>query len=219
RERPAAARVSRRPPARGHVIGEALLDRQHRIADLEVRISELEAARIAERERADRAADAAPDVSELLRERDALRAQVGRLAEELTATRFQRDRAEERCGLLERQLEAMEKVQRGDGLPPLVPPAAGPVTRSLPKVLIVDDQRDNLMAMKAVLSTLSQELVAVGGGGGAGPGGLEPRNGCHRPGGGAAGGAPLTTTGGGRGGGGGAFGAPPPPAFRLSRRT
>ncbi|MEU3599188.1 response regulator [Streptomyces sp. NPDC006798] len=158
-----ADRISRRSTVRGDVLGEALLDRQHQIADLEVRISELEADRSAERERADRLAEAAPDVSDLLRERDTLQAQVGRLAEELAATRLQRDRAEQRCGLLERQLEAMEKVQRGDGLPPLVP-TAGPVARSLPKVLIVDDQKDNLMAMKAVLSTLDQELVAVSSG-------------------------------------------------------
>lgn len=158
-----ADRMSRRSSVRGDVLGEALLDRQHRIADLEVRISELEAAWSAERERSDRLAEAAPDVSELLREREALQGQVGQLAEELAATRLQRDRAEERCGLLERQLEAMEKVRSGNGLPTLVPPAR-PVGRTLPRVLIVDDQKDNLLAMTAVLATLEQELVAVSSG-------------------------------------------------------
>ncbi|MFE7130391.1 response regulator [Streptomyces sp. NPDC057638] len=157
-----ADRVSRRSSVRGDVLGEALLDRQHRIADLEVRISQLEAEWSAERERADRLAAASPDVSELLRERDTLRNEVGRLTEELVAAEHQRDLAEARCGLLERQLEAIELAQRSAALP-TVPPSA-PAPQGLPKVLVVDDQADNLFAMTAVLSTLDQELVAVSSG-------------------------------------------------------
>ncbi|MEU9607871.1 response regulator [Streptomyces sp. NPDC048057] len=178
-----ADRVSRRQAVRGDVLGEALLDRQHRIADLEVRLRQLEAEWSVERERADRLAAAAPEASDLLRERDELRGEVGRLSEELAATRLQRDRAEERCGLLERQLEAVEGVAATtagpaaavgpagpapgvEGLPTLTPPYAGPLPedRTLPKVLVVDDQPDNLLAMTAVLSTLDQELVAVSSG-------------------------------------------------------
>ncbi|MEO3974777.1 response regulator [Streptomyces sp. CAU 1734] len=164
-----ADRVSRRSSVRGDALGEALLDRRHRIADLEVRLGQLEADWSAERERADRLAEAAPDVSALLRERDRLEGEVGRLSAELLAARRRRDLAEERCELLERQLETMERAQRnaalstaGPGGAATGPSAAGPPR--MPKVLIVDDQADNLLAMSAVLSTLDQELVAAASG-------------------------------------------------------
>ncbi|AEW99295.1 response regulator [Streptantibioticus cattleyicolor] len=153
-----ADRLSRRSTARGDALGDALLDRKHRIADLEVRLNQLEAEWAAERERADRLAAARPDVSGLLRERDTLQAEVARLAAELLAARDQRDAAEERCQLLERQLETVERAQHTAALP--TPRAPGPAQR-MPKVLVVDDQPDNLLAMTAVLSTLDQELVAV----------------------------------------------------------
>ncbi|MFI1016990.1 response regulator [Streptomyces sp. NPDC020965] len=161
-----ADRVSRRSSVRGDVLGDALLERQHRIADLEVRLSQLEAEWSAERERADRLAAASPDVSELLRERDTLRGEVGRISEELVAARWQRDQAEERCGLLERQLETIEQAPRSAVLPTAAEPSApaAPSPQTLPKVLIVDDQPDNLLAMTAVLATLNQELVAVASG-------------------------------------------------------
>ncbi|MGW5676839.1 response regulator [Streptomyces sp. NPDC003860] len=176
-----ADRVSRRQAVRGDVLGEALLARKHRIADLEVRLRQLEAEWSVERERADRLAAAAPEASDLLRERDELRGEVGRLSEELAATRRQRDRAEERCGLLERQLEAVEGVAAPTAAPaaavapavtvesaatvePAPCAAPTPEDRPLPKVLVVDDQPDNLLAMTAVLSTLDQELVAVASG-------------------------------------------------------
>ncbi|MEU5978080.1 response regulator [Streptomyces sp. NPDC047315] len=161
-----ADRVSRRQAVRGDALGEALLDRQHRIADLEVRLRQLEAEWSVERERADRLAAAAPGASDLLRERDELRGEVGRLSEELAATRLQRDRAEQRCGLLERQLEAVEGVTAASAGPAAAVGPVGPLPedRTLPKVLVVDDQPDNLLAMTAVLSTLDQELVAVSSG-------------------------------------------------------
>ncbi|WP_406397087.1 response regulator [Streptomyces uncialis] len=155
-----ADRVSRRSSVRGDVLGDALLDRQHRIADLEVRLSQLEAEWSAERERADRLASAHPDVSELLRERDTLRDEVARLGSELIAAQKQRGEAEDRCELLERQLEAIDRAQRSS-----VPlPGAAPAARGMPKILAVDDQPHNLLAMSAVLATLDQELVAVSSG-------------------------------------------------------
>lgn len=48
-----ADRLSRRSSVRGDVLGDALLDRTHRIADLEVRLNQLEADWSAERKRAD----------------------------------------------------------------------------------------------------------------------------------------------------------------------
>ncbi|MFE7503582.1 response regulator [Streptomyces sp. NPDC057521] len=149
-----ADHVSRRSSVRGDVLGDALLERKHRIADLEVRLNQMEATLTAERERAGQLAAAHPDVSELLGERDLLRQEVTRLGIELRVAREQRADAEARCDLLERQLEAVES--------PVELPL--PPHRSMPKVLVVDDQPDNLLAMKAVLETLDQELVTVASG-------------------------------------------------------
>lgn len=193
-----ADRVSRRSTARGDALGDALLDRKHRIADLEVRLNQLEAEWSAERQRAERLAAANPDVSELLHERDQLQDEVTRLSTQLHEAQRQRDEAEQRCALLERQLEAVEEVKQVSPVNPVnrmnrmnpvsrvsqgspaegaedvegvvqveqVAPAG--VARSfppaMPKVLIVDDQPDNLLAMTAVLATLDQELVAVSSG-------------------------------------------------------
>ncbi|MEU8773470.1 response regulator [Streptomyces sp. NPDC048606] len=162
-----ADRVSRRSTVRGDVLGDALLDRQHRIADLEVRLNHLEAEWSTERERADRLAAAHPDISELLRERDALQDEVARLCTELLAAQKQHGEAEERCALLERQLEAVDQVHRPGvaKMPGAAPtPAATPTPQGMPKILVVDDQANNLLAMSAVLSTLDQELVAVSSG-------------------------------------------------------
>ncbi|MGW2748681.1 response regulator [Streptomyces sp. NPDC001450] len=152
-----ADRYSRRSTARGDALSDALLDRKHRIADLEVRLNQLEAEWSAERERAERLAAANPDVSGLLHERDQLQDEVTRLCAQLHEAQKQRDEAEQRCTLLERQLEAVEQVQTVAAVTPAV-------SRAMPKVLIVDDQPDNLMAMTAVLSTLDQKLVAVSSG-------------------------------------------------------
>ncbi|WP_062650613.1 response regulator [Streptomyces maremycinicus] len=146
-----ADRVSRRSSVRGDVLGDALLDRTQRIADLETRLNQLEVDRSAEQRRADALAAASPDISGLLQERNTLQLEVDRLGEDLREARAQRDAAEDRCNLLERQLEAVEKPA-----PPL--PA---VPHGMPKILIVDDQPDNLLAMTAVLATLDQELVTV----------------------------------------------------------
>ncbi|MEU3975272.1 response regulator [Streptomyces bacillaris] len=149
-----ADHVSRRSSVRGDILGDALLERQNRIANLEVRLSQMEAALTAERERAGQLAAAHPDVSELRGERDVLRQEVTRLGNELQAAHEQRDAAEARCDLLERQLAAVEH--------PVALPAAPPLR--MPKVLVVDDQPDNLLAMTAVLETLGQELVTVSSG-------------------------------------------------------
>ncbi|MFD7812064.1 response regulator [Streptomyces sp. NPDC059785] len=162
-----ADRTSRRATAHGDVLGDALLDRRHRIADLEVRLNQLEADWSAERARADALVDAAPDVDQLLRERDGLRAEVRRLSRELGDARRRHEDAEQRCELLERQLEAIERAQEADGGHALFPApgtGSGSGTPVRPKVLIVDDQADNLLAMTAVLSILEQEVVAAASG-------------------------------------------------------
>ncbi|WP_334665235.1 response regulator [Streptomyces cyaneofuscatus] len=148
-----ADHVSRRSSVRGDVLGDALLDRKHRIADLEVRLNQMEAT-LTERERAGQLAAARPEVSELMGERDVLRREVARLGHELQEAREQRADAEARCDLLERQLEAVEHPA----------PLPQPMPQPMPKVLVVDDQPDNLLAMTAVLETLDQELVTVSSG-------------------------------------------------------
>ncbi|MER6089754.1 response regulator [Streptomyces bluensis] len=151
-----ADRVSRRSSVRGDVLGDALLDRTQRIADLETRLNQLEADRIAEQKRADELAAAHPDISGLIAERNELQLEVERLQTDLKKAQAQRAAAEDRCDLLERQLDAVEQA---------APAAALPVTpQGMPKILVVDDQPDNLLAMTAVLSTLDQELVTVSSG-------------------------------------------------------
>lgn len=63
--------------------------------------------------------------------------------------------AEDRCNLLERQLDAVEKST-------VSLPAA--TSQDMPKILVVDDQPGNLLAMTAVLASLDQELVTVSSG-------------------------------------------------------
>lgn len=149
-----ADRVSRRSSIRGDVLGDALLDRTERIADLETRLNQLEADRIAERKRTDALAAANPDTVGLVQELNLLRLEVERLGADLREARAQRAAAEERCTLLERQLDAVEAEHNTTPLPSTSP-------QDMPKILIVDDQPDNLLALSAVLATLDQELVTV----------------------------------------------------------
>ncbi|MFF2920800.1 response regulator [Streptomyces celluloflavus] len=155
-----ADRTARSTTAHSDVIGEALLDRQHRIADLEVRLTHLESEWSAERARADALEANAPDIANLLRERDALSSEVTRLTNELEAVQVRHSQAEERCKLLERQIDTIEE-QRQE---PLETTAGEPNSPCLPKVLVVDDQPENLLAMTAVLDGLDQEIVAVSSG-------------------------------------------------------
>ncbi|NEA46904.1 response regulator [Streptomyces sp. SID10815] len=151
-----ADRVSRRSSVRGDVLGDALLDRTQRIADLETRLNQLKADRIAAQRRADELASAHPEVSDLIAERNELQQEVERLGADLREAQAQRAAAEGRCDLLERQLAAVEQATTAAGLPA--------VPQSMPKILVVDDQPDNLLAMTAVLATLDQELVTVSSG-------------------------------------------------------
>ncbi|MFI6645684.1 response regulator [Streptomyces sp. NPDC050504] len=155
-----ADRVARSANVTGDVIGSALLERQHRIADLEVRLSQLEADWVKERARADAYAQDAPGLDELRAERDSLQADVARLTHERDDAEKRRVAAEERCTLLERQLETIEAAQVAGPGHALVPAARSEAV-GMPKILIVDDQPDNLLAMSAILATLNQEIVAA----------------------------------------------------------
>ncbi|MFB7290563.1 hypothetical protein [Actinacidiphila glaucinigra] len=87
-----ADRGSRRSSVRGDVLGDALLDRKQRIADLQTRLNQLEAERNEEQKRADERAD----VSGLIAERDVLQREVERLGADLREAQAQRAAAEDR---------------------------------------------------------------------------------------------------------------------------
>ncbi|WP_344443413.1 response regulator [Kitasatospora nipponensis] len=151
-----ADREARRSSARKEILDDALVDRNERIADLEVRLS------LQPLDPGD------ADEETILAERNRLAAEVTRLRAQLTEVQSRVELAEERCELLERQL-ALVEVQRGldpgeqlftavESVRHLLPPGIRP------KVLLVDDQPANLLALKSVLQVPDQELVAVASG-------------------------------------------------------
>lgn len=169
-----ADRTSRRSAVHGDALEEALLDRSSRIADLETRLSQLEADWGQERERADRLEEESRDARELRRERDRLMAETRRLQCELAEALERRDAAEIRCDLLERQLVVAEEEAAVTAQPDRAPPAREdernaftvptPPGGGMPKVLIVDDQPANVLALTGVLGNFGQELVVASNG-------------------------------------------------------
>jgi CheY-like chemotaxis protein len=126
------------------VLGEALLDRQHRIADLEARLGVLEAQRAA-------------GGGVLQAQRQDLVEQVLHVEGELEQARMRVMLAESRCGLLERQLAVAESAAAGRSM------SAQP-REGRARVLIVDDQPANLVALEAVLAALGHEVVKASSG-------------------------------------------------------
>lgn len=152
-----ADREARRATVREDVIGDALLDRQHRIADLEMRIGLLENRWTAERGTRTGPVTAEPaDADDLRAERRRLQDQIGSLEADLEETRLRVMLAESRCDVLERQMAIAEgpiPVPRPDPVPVARPPAA--------RILAVDDKRANLLALEAVLAGLGHEIVTA----------------------------------------------------------
>ncbi|MFI0717546.1 response regulator [Streptomyces sp. NPDC021224] len=160
-----ADREARRATAQEDLIGDALLDRQHRLADLEVRFGLLEARWTAERAATAAATtgvppDAPAGAGDLLAERGRLEDQVKALEAELEETRLRVMLAESRCEVLERQLAIAEGP-----LPALQPPgpepAAGTALCGPARILAVDDKQPNLLALTAVLAGLGHEVVTA----------------------------------------------------------
>ncbi|WP_424217758.1 response regulator (plasmid) [Streptomyces sp. BI20] len=144
----AADRASLLSTVQGDALGEALLDRRTRIAALEVQLSTLRSE-----------SSTAYELLEVKRERDALRDEAVELKAQLEKTARLHADAEARCQLLEEQLALLEPVARTAALPAA---PGGPLRpEQMPKILIVDDQPDNLLAITAVLATLNQELITV----------------------------------------------------------
>jgi len=150
-----ADREVRRSAARKDVLDDALVDRNQRIAHLQVRLN-LEAD------------PSDPDVETIVDERNRLAAEVARLRARLGEAQGRVVRAEARCELLERQL-ALVEVQRGKDLGDDVFPAVTSVRHLLapgirPKILLVDDKAANLLVLENVLEAPDQQLVAVSSG-------------------------------------------------------
>ncbi|WP_436790206.1 response regulator [Yinghuangia sp. YIM S10712] len=124
------------------VLGDALIDRNHRIVELETRLTQLE----------ETWAGAArpPQHTVLETERDALAMQVRRLSDELETARRRNLDAEARCDILERQLAALER-----------PEPTRPATGAPPKILLVDDQPANLLALEEVIAAPGHDVVSV----------------------------------------------------------
>ncbi|MEV7596965.1 response regulator [Kitasatospora sp. NPDC089797] len=158
-----ADRLSRRSAAHSDLLGDALLDRNHRIADLELRLNQLEGDWARERARADEIALHGGDRQGLLREKQALEREVARLEAELAEALRRRLAAEARCELLERQLTTAEQ-QVGEDPLRIEAPAAAPAGAGRPRVLVVDDQPTNLVALEAVLAAADWEVLAVASG-------------------------------------------------------
>jgi CheY-like chemotaxis protein len=138
---------ARRSTVEEEVIGDALLDRSHRVAELETRLSRLEAGWTG--------TAPPPQHTVLASEREALAMQVRRLSDELETARRRGLDAEARCGILERQLAALEGQW-----PDTKPPTGG----AQPKILLVDDQPNNLLALEEVVAAPGHDIVSVGSG-------------------------------------------------------
>ncbi|MFJ4185229.1 response regulator [Kitasatospora sp. NPDC089509] len=176
-----ADRLSRRSAAHSDVLGDALLDRNHRIADLELRLHQLEGDWARERARADEIARYGGDREELILAKQALERDVARLEAELGEALRRQLAAEARCELLERQLVVAEQQAGEDPLRIEAPPAdpadpsrsgasvasvasVAPGVTGRPAVLVVDDQPSNLVALEAVLGAADWDVLAVASG-------------------------------------------------------
>ncbi|MFE2726658.1 two-component system response regulator [Kitasatospora sp. NPDC059327] len=158
-----ADRLSRRSAAHSDVLGEALLDRNQRIADLALRLNQVESDWARERARADELVLFAGDREELLRERRRLESEVARLTAELEEARRRQVAAEARCELLERQLVVAEQ-QAGEEVPLSEPPRLARTGAVRARVLVVDDPPANLIALEAVLAAADCQVLAVSSG-------------------------------------------------------
>ncbi|MFE5327244.1 response regulator [Embleya sp. NPDC056575] len=144
---------ARRSTVEEGVIGDALLDRSHRIVELEARLTRLEATWAGP--------EPPPHHTVLESEHGALATQVRRLTAELETARRRGMDAEARCDLLERQLAALERTW---------PRPAGSTTSTTsttstigaqPKILLVDDQPNNLLALEEVVAAPGHDVVSV----------------------------------------------------------
>jgi CheY-like chemotaxis protein len=161
-----ADREARRATVQEDLLGDALLDRQHRIADLEVRLNLLEAQWSAERTRTHLPTAEPEKADDLRAERQRLEDQVKTLEADLEEARLRVMLAESRCDILERQLAIVEGPLAA--LPPdgresvaALEGAGAAAGRTPARILAVDDKQPNLLALEAVLAGLGHEVVTA----------------------------------------------------------
>ncbi|UGQ13472.1 response regulator [Yinghuangia sp. ASG 101] len=135
---------ARRSSVDEELLGGALVDRNHRIAELEARLTQLEGTWSG--------AVRSPQHTVLESEREALAMQVRSLSDELETTRRRGLEAEARCDTLERQLAVLTRPE------PDPPPSVDAVP---PKILIVDDQPNNLFVLEEVVAAPGHEIVSA----------------------------------------------------------
>ncbi|MEU0171121.1 DnaA/Hda family protein [Streptomyces iakyrus] len=117
-----ADRTARRSAVRERALEDALLDAQHRVADLELQLRQLSSAPDPQAVQEEEWFE--DDLVQLREERDELKMQVEDLRVELKEAHTRRLHAERRCEELERELEAAEEgpldpdlPRKGDGHP------------------------------------------------------------------------------------------------------
>ncbi|MFJ1796826.1 response regulator [Kitasatospora griseola] len=163
----AADEEARKTTAKEEQLDHAVGDARHLIADLDDRLKKLETGLESQ---FFLHPEPAADHAAILEERNTLAAGLARMAAELEETRRRAVLAEARCELLERQLVLVEQ-QQGTVLPApelvsLVDPLDAPalVAGIHPKILLVDDQGANLLALEAVLGVHGYDMVSVSSG-------------------------------------------------------
>ncbi|MFE5186975.1 response regulator [Streptomyces sp. NPDC056628] len=145
-----ADREARAATVERQVLAEALQERQRRIAELQVQVNAAEA----DRGRQVRELTAEVEAYEaqfttLTSERNHLRSAILQLERQLKEATRRHLEAERRCELLERQLAMIdEKSASGDWH-----------SDKKAKILLVDSKPENIMALRAILSTMDQDLL------------------------------------------------------------
>ncbi|MEV5702932.1 MULTISPECIES: response regulator [Streptomyces violaceoruber group] len=144
-----ADRAARGAMVERQVLTEALQERQRRVAELQVEISQAEASR--NRQVSELTAEVEryqAQFIDLTSEGERLRSIILTLENQLAEAGRRHLEAEQRCQLLERQLAAIDqKLSAGNW-----------GTRTKTQILIVDSRQDNVLALQANLAAMDQEL-------------------------------------------------------------
>ncbi|MCW8116818.1 MULTISPECIES: two-component system response regulator [Streptomyces violaceoruber group] len=144
-----ADRAARGAMVERQVLTEALQERQRRVAELQVEISQAEASK--NRQVSELTAEVEryqARFADLMSEGERLRSIILTLENQLEEASRRHLEAERRCELLERQLAAIDQ-KLSDG-------KWG--TRTKTQILVVDSRQDNVLALQATLEAMDQEL-------------------------------------------------------------
>lgn len=153
-----ADRDARTSALQQQVLMEALTDRRHRIADLQVQLNQSEASRIESDLRASKELTLREEELDRMRaEKEALEFTVAQLEEQLIETQRRHAEAETRCELLERELESAESANLTHNSTPSDYSGAPFTGRA--KILITDDDRTNADRIENILAPIEQDVL------------------------------------------------------------